>query len=465
MAPRFFVLVASAFAVCCEDFLYIYKGVSMKHITPQELKTQAGKEATVEGWVQAIRNQGSILFVVLRNEHGSFQGVALKNAGEVFEQAKELSAESVITMTGTVQEQEAAPQGVELKLTSLTVLSAANPELPIPIAEWADNEADLQKRLDWRWLDLRHPSKRLIFEAWTTMEHAAREYWTENGFIEIHSPKLLGTPSEGSAELFELEYFGQKAYLAQSPQFFKQMAMASGFNRVFEVGPVFRANPSFTSRHDTEFTGYDMELSYIDSHYDVMEVEEQWLTAMIKAVKEKHGEAILEAYGRHIVVPTAPFPRVPLLEAKKWLAERGISSEKPDDLSPEEERTLSEIVKEKFGHEFVFVTEYPVSARPFYHMRTEEDPTLTKSFDLLWNGIEITTGAQREHRVEQLMKQADEKGISRESLDFYFNFFKYGCPPHGGLGLSPSRLLMKLLNVPNVREVTYLYRGPKRLTP
>lgn len=438
----------------------------MKHFSAQEIvKKGEGSQITLEGWVDTVRNQGKILFVVLRNEHGLFQGVALKKDAEVFSIGKELTNESVIRMSGSVQIQSAAPQGVELLLNSIDILSEADAQLPIPISEHAENEADLQNRLDWRWIDLRQDSKRLIFETWTTMEQAARSYWVSNGYIEIHSPKLLGTPSEGAAELFELDYFGKKAYLAQSPQFYKQMAMASGFDKVFEVGPVFRANPSFTSRHDTEFTGYDMELSYIDSHYDIMEEEERWLEVMIRAVKDKHGDKIRENYDRDVIVPTLPFPRIPLLKAKEMLAKKGIHSEKPDDLSPEEERTLSEIVKEEHGHEFVFVTEYPVSARPFYHMRLEEDQTLTKSFDLLWNGIEITTGAQREHRYEQLIRQAGEKGLGRESLEFYFNFFKYGCPPHGGLGLSPSRLLMKLLNVPNVREVTYLYRGPKRLTP
>lgn len=437
----------------------------MKHIKADELRSKPGSSVTLEGWVQTIRNQGKILFIIIRNEYGLFQGVLLNKNKEVFDIGKNVTHESVIQMSGTVKIQEAAPQGVELLIDSIIVLSNADAQLPIPVSEHAENEADLQNRLDWRWIDLRQDSKKLIFEVWTTMEQAARNFWISNDYIEIHSPKLLGTPSEGSAELFELDYFGKKAYLAQSPQFYKQMAMASGFNKVFEVGPVFRANPSFTSRHDTEFTGYDMEISFIDSHYDVMEEEECWLEAMIRAVKEKHGQKILESYGREIVVPALPFPRIPLLEAKQLLAEKGIHSDKPDDLSPEEERALSEIVKEKYGHEFVFVTEYPVTIRPFYHMRLEEDPRLTKSFDLLWKGLEITTGAQREHRYEQLIKQAEEKGLNPKTLDFYFSFFKYGCPPHGGLGLSPSRLLMKMLNVSNVREVTYLYRGPKRLTP
>jgi aspartyl-tRNA synthetase len=276
----------------------------------------------------------------------------------------------------------------------------------------------------------------------------------------------MSIPSEGAAELFEVKYFDDKtAYLAQSPQLYKQMAMASGFERIFEVGPVFRANPSFTSRHDTEFTGYDMELSFIDSHQDVISEEEKLIVAMLNSVKNKYGEKIKEVFGREIVIPALPFPQIKLKDVKKMLAPFKIKSDKEDDLNPEEERKLSELIMEEFGHEFVFVTEYPASARPFYHMRLESDLSLTKSFDLLWNGIEITTGAQREHRYDILISQAREKGLSLEPLSTYFNFFKYGCPPHGGLGFGPSRFLMKMLGLSNVREVTYLYRGPKRLDP
>jgi nondiscriminating aspartyl-tRNA synthetase len=436
----------------------------MKHLTAAELVQKAGEVVVVNGWVQTIRDQGSIIFLVIRNNSGISQAVVLKSSS-AYETSKSLTSESVVKIHGTAKLEQNAPQGVEIMVDEIEVLSKAEPELPIPISENAQNEAEQQKRLDWRWLDLRKPEKRLIFEAWTTMEEAARQYWVENNYTEIHSPKLMSIPSEGAAELFEVKYFDRTAYLAQSPQLYKQMAMASGFERIFETGPVFRANPSFTSRHDTEFTGYDMEISFIESHQDVMNEEEKWLVAMITAVKEKYGEAIQKAYGREIVIPTLPFPQVTMKQAKEMLAPFKIGSDKVDDLNPEEERTLSELIKEQHGHEFVFVTEYPVTARPFYHMRLESDPTLTKSFDLLWNGIEVTTGAQREHRYEKLLAQAEEKGLHREPLEFYFNFFKYGCPPHGGLGLSPSRLLMKLLDVPNVREVTYLYRGPKRLDP
>ena len=268
-----------------------------------------------------------------------------------------------------------------------------------------------------------------------------------------------------SVSCLEVKYFERKAYLAQSPQFYKQMGMAAGFEKVFEVGPVFRANPSFTSRHDTEFTGYDVEISFVESHQDPMHEEEKAIRHALEKVKEGYGEEILKHYGRELVVPSLPFPQLTMKEAKEILGRLGVPSEKDGDLSPEEERKLSEYIKEKEGHEFVFVTEYPAEVRPFYHMRLESDPALTKSFDLLWDGLEITTGAQREHRYDVLIKQAKERGVKLGPIQFYLNFFKYGCPPHGGFGLGPSRMLMKVFNAANVREVTYLYRGIKRLEP
>jgi aspartyl-tRNA synthetase len=229
---------------------------------------------------------------------------------------------------------------------------------------------------------------------------------------------------------------------------------------------VFRANPSFTSRHDTEFTSVDVEIAWIDSHEDVMAFEEGWLAHVMAVVKDVHGEAIESTFGNEVVVPTVPFPRIPLAEAKELLRERGHDAPgADDDLDPPSERALSGIVAEERGHEFAFVTDYPTSVRPFYHMRHDADPTLTKSFDLLWRGLEITTGAQREHRHDRLLAQAREKGVEVEPIEYYLNFFRYGAPPHGGFGFGLTRLLMQLCNQDNVREVTFLYRGPHRLEP
>jgi aspartyl-tRNA synthetase len=244
------------------------------------------------------------------------------------------------------------------------------------------------------------------------------------------------------------------------------MAQPAGFGRVFEIGPAFRADPSFTSRHATEFTSVDSELSWIDSHEDVMRLHEELMVAGFTAVKEKYGAAIEEAFGVEVTVPSTPFPRIPLAEAKRIVAERGYEVPRhDDDMDPEGERRIAAYVKEEFGHEFVFLTDYASSIRPFYHMRHEADAGLTRSYDLLFNGVEISTGAQREHRVEVLERQAREKGLDPEELGFYLDFFRYGVPPHGGFGMGLARVVMLLLGLSNIRDATYLFRGPTRLLP
>jgi aspartyl-tRNA synthetase len=420
----------------------------------------------IAGFVQTIRDQGNIKFLHVRDITGVIQAVVLKHNNQALEESKKLTHESVIEITGHVKEEKQAPGGFEIEAKEIKILSLASPELPIPVMEKGQqNETEQSIRLDWRWIDLRKPQGALTFKVWTELEDAFRDYWTKNGYIEIHSPKLISTASESGAEVFEVKYFDRKAYLAQSPQFYKQMGMAAGFERVFEVGPVFRAEPSFTSRHATEFIGYDAEISYIESHYDVMAEEEGAISHALSKVKEKYFEEIKAVFGREVVVPTIPFPKMTMKEAKVVLGSMNIPSEKEGDLSPEEERKICEYVKEKHNHEFVFITDYPKQVRAFYHMRYENDPNITKSFDLLWNGIEVTTGAQREHRYDVLVAQALEKGMNIEHIQFYLNFFKYGCPPHGGFGMGPNRMIMKLLGVDNVRDASYVYRGVKRLEP
>lgn len=431
-----------------------------------EISEKEGQRVEIKGFVQTIRDQGKIVFLLVRDRTGLVQVVSGKGEVEAMKIAQSLTLESVVAVRGLAKKEAQAPGGYEVVGEEIQILSLSHPELPIPILEkGSQEEADQPIRLDWRWLDLRKPRNLLTFQAWTTLEEAFRDYWVKNDYIEIHSPKLVGAPSESGAEVFEVKYFDRKAYLAQSPQFYKQMAMAGGFEKVFEVGPVFRAEPSFTSRHATEFTGYDAEFAFVDSHEDVMAEEEKAIHHAIKAVVEKHGEQIEGEFGRKVIVPRLPFPRISMKEAKKILGEMGVPSEKEGDLSPEEERKICEYALKELGHEFVFITDYPITVRPFYHMRHEDDPTLTKSFDLLWNGLEVTTGAQREHRYDVLVSQAKEKGMDIESIQFYLNFFKYGCPPHGGFGMGPNRMIMKLLGVDNVREAMFLYRGVKRLEP
>jgi aspartyl/asparaginyl-tRNA synthetase len=360
---------------------------------------------------------------------------------------------------GERKETEQAPGGFEIHPTNIEILSMAAPELPIPVVtQKGGEETEAPIRFDYRWLDLRKPEKAKIFKVWTEFEKGWRKYWDENGFIQLYSPSFMNTPSETGAQVFEVNYFDRKAYLAQSPQFYKQMGIASGFEKVFMVGPVFRAEESFTTRHLTEFTGWDFEMAYVKSHNDVMDAEEGMIVSGFERLKEKFPEL-------NINIPARPFPRITMVEAKKILKKLDVPSPEEHDLSPEEERAISEYVQKEHNHEFVFITEYHKSKSAFYHMRLEEGSDRSRRADLLFKGVEVTTLAQREHRVDVLEKQAKEKGMDLEALKDYINFFRYGCPPHGGAGIGPGRFIMKILDLPNVREATYLPRDVKRLNP
>lgn len=429
----------------------------------KNLKARAEEEVTVSGWVNSVRNQRQVQFLILRDFTGLVQVVNRRaDNPRLAEIIESLTDESAVSVTGKVVLNDKVNLN-QLEIVATEVRAESIAATPIPIAP----DTNLDQRLDWRFLDLRRPTARLTMEIQTTIEQAMRDYWRDEGFIEIHSPKLMATPSESGAELFHVEYFDGDAYLAQSPQFYKQMAMAAGLERVFEIGPVFRANPSFTARHDTEFTSVDLEMSWVNSHEDVMVFEENWLEAVLEAVKGRHGRQIREMFGVDVVIPQLPFPRITMEEAHRIVAQAGhiLPPEGKGDLDPQGERLVAAHVQERFGHEFAFVTEYPTSVRPFYHMRMEGDPSKTKSFDLLWKGLEITTGAQREHRYDVLLSQVIEKGLTPETISYYLDFFRFGCPPHGGLGFGLTRMIMVLLGISNVREVTYVYRGPTRLTP
>lgn len=433
----------------------------------KDLRSKIDQTVEMKGWLQTLRDQKKIQFLILRDPTGLAQVAHWKPNDEALaEEIAKLGVESAITVTGKVVDNPVVKlNGLEIQLESLKVENAA--DIPLPFDPFAETLPMIDYRQDWRYMDLRRPVNQLFFQVETTAEMAMREYWIKNGFLEIHSPKTVSAPSESGAELFTLEYFDRKAYLAQSPQFYKQMAMAAGFEKIFEIGPVFRADPSFTSRHMTEFTGVDMEISWIDSHEDVMASEEAMLQYVYARVKETHGDAIKEQFGVDLVVPTLPFPRIPMREAVEILKSRGyeLPNDKKGDIDPGGEREIAAYVKEKYDHDFVFLTDWPIGVRPFYHMRKPEDPTLTRSFDLIASGLEITTGAQREHRVEVLKNQAVEKGLHFEPIQFYLDFFRYGCPPHGGYGLGLSRLMMVMLNVNNIRESVYIFRGPTRLNP
>jgi aspartyl-tRNA synthetase len=429
-----------------------------------DLRKHVGETVSVSGWVNTLRLQRTMQFVLVRDHTGMTQ-VTHRRGGEsdpLERQLEGITLESAVRITGQVLDNPVVNLGgLEIVPMSVEVLNRAQAPLPI------DEHTGSEHRLDWRFLDVRkRPAAQLLFAVQTTVEQAMREFAYREGCTEMHTPKLMGTASESGAEVFKLGYFGNSAYLAQSPQFYKQMAIAAGIDRVFEVGPVFRAEPSFTSRHATEFTGVDVELAWIDGVQDVMDFEERMLVHTLTTVKNVHGDAIRERFGVEVTVPALPFPRITMARAQQILRARGWDPQgTKEDLDPEGERGLAAHVKQETGHEFVFVTEYPASIRPFYHMRPADRPDLTSSFDLLWKGLEITTGAQREHRHEVLLEQAAEKGVGTESLQDYLNCFRYGCPPHGGLGMGLGRVLMVMLGLDSIREATFLFRGPNRLTP
>ena len=419
---------------------------------------KVGENNKVRGFIENIRDKKTMAFIVIRDITGKLQVTIEKEKyPEIAEEISGVLPHSVITVEGPVIANEFVKMGgVEMLPEKLKVDSRAE---ALPLGP----DANIDTRLDYRWIDLRTEKNQLMFEMQTELVKSFREFCLERNFIEIHTPKLIGTASESGSDVFELDYFDGKAYLAQSPQFYKQMAMASGFERIFETGPVFRAEKSNTNKHATEFTGFDLEISYIDSYEDVMKFEEEMLTYALKNLKEKYGEKSKEIFGKEIVVPTLPFPRIKLADLYAELkAMYGfeVPAEEMNDLTTEAERLCKKFAMDKYGHEFLFVTDYPKDKRAFYHMRKDGIP---QGYDLIWNGVEITTGAQREHRYDILKAQAQEKGLDND-VKFYLEFFKYGCPPHGGFGLGVDRLTM-LLTDQTIKEVEFLFRGPNRLTP
>lgn len=438
----------------------------MKKLYFGDLADHYGEDVILKGFVDKIRDLQYVQFVVLRDSTGKIQVTIEKNDDNkpMNDTVSALTKESTVTVKGKLLESpKVRLRGMEVIPTAFEVTSKSAEELPIDILDY-NNTSKRDLRLDNRFLDLRVERNHLIFDVQTTIESTMRHVWEDEGFIELHSPKILGTASESGAEVFKLDYFGREVYLAQSPQFYKQMAMAAGFNNVFEIGPVFRAEKSHTAYHANEFTSVDMEMSWIDSHEDVMDHEEMLMKRVMEAVKAKHGEAYERNFKREIVVPQSAFPRIPFEKAKAIIRENyKYSGEKDYDFDRREEELIGLYARKELGSDFVFVTDYPFEARPFYHMVDEAGKTL--SFDLLYRGVEITTGAQREHRIDVLEKQAEEKGIDLDSLDFYLEFFRYGMPPHGGFGFGLTRFMMKLFDVDSIRDVTYLYRGPNRITP
>ena len=426
----------------------------------------------IQGFVDIVRDTKYVVFIILKDITGVVQVTIEKEGNEaLLSKIEGLTADSVLTVVGNAVASEYVKlNGVEVIPEDIIVESLADAlpinrkEIPATKKKAAVERSSIDQRIDYRWIDLRTEENQLMFKVQTVMVNAMRKFLIEKNFLEIHSPKLIGTASESGSDVFEVKYFDRFAYLAQSPQFYKQMAMAAGFERIFEVGPVFRAEKSFTSKHTTEFTGFDLEFSFIDSFRDVMKMEEELLQYMLREVKEAYGEKIKELFGVEVIVPETPFPVIKLCDLYDELEKEfgyTVPEEEKNDLTTEAEKLSYEWVMKKYGHEFLFVTDFGPEKRAFYHMRDENG--IPQGYDLIWRGVEITTGAQREHRYDLLAAQAKEKGLE-EDVKFYLEFFKYGCPPHGGFGIGIDRLTMLMLGL-HIKDAMFIFRGPNRLNP
>lgn len=413
----------------------------------------------ISGWAEKIRDTKYMIFIILKDRSGKIQvSIDKKEQASIVEALNGILPNSVLSFTGKMVLSEYVKDGgKEFLPTEIEILSKSE-ALPL------DENADIDTRLDYRWIDLRSAKNELMLKVQAAFVDGMRTFLISKDFTEIHTPKLIATASESGSEVFEVKYFDRLAYLAQSPQFYKQMAIASGLERVFELAPAFRAENSNTNRHATEFTSFDLEFAYIDSYEDVMDMEEDLLIAGLQKVKELYGKNIKELFDQEVIIPKKPFPRIKLQDLYQELHKRyGYEIPEHDigDMNAEAEKLTSKYAMDEYGSEFIFVTNFAKTKRAFYHMRKNDIP---EGYDLIWRGMEITTGAQREHRYEVLKHQAEEKGLGKD-VEFYLEFFKYGCPPHGGFAIGIDRLTMLLLGIPSIKEEMFIFRGPSRLTP
>ncbi len=432
----------------------------MQRILAAEVPQKIGETVFLQGWVNNLRPLGKLCFVVLRDRSGIIQTVLYDRPDLV----RNLKEEAVIELVGKVRPDARAPHGCEIEVHELTVICPPLDTPPIQVNRpHSVLNTKLETLLTHRVLALRNPQIGAIFKVQAELVHGFREFLIEEGFLEVHTPKIVASGTEGGTELFPVQYFERTAYLAQSPQFYKQMLVGAGFERVFEVGPVYRAEPHSTTRHLNEYISLDIEMGFIESEQDLLALEARLLRHMFTRVKERCAQE-LEIYGA--TVPDVPeeIPQIKLADAHKILRER-FDKHNSGDLDPESERLLCRYAQEELGCELLFVTHYPRERRPMYAMPDPENPALTRSFDLLYKGLEITTGGQRIHEYERLVESIRGRGLNPENFEFYLEVFKYGMPPHGGFAIGAERLTMQLLNLSNVREASLFPRDRTRLTP
>ncbi len=419
-----------------------------------------GKNIKVQGAIHTIRDMGEVAFIVLRKREGLVQCVY--EEGKSRFDIQDLKEADTVEVEGTVKMEDRAPNGFELRLDTVKILSEPAEAMPLQISKWKMNTS-LDAKLNNRAIALRNIRERAVFRIQEGITRGFRDFLYGQGFTEIHTPKLGAKSAEGGANLFKLEYFHRPAILQQSPQFYKQM-MVGVFDRVFETAPVFRAEKHNTKRHLNEYTSLDFEMGYIDGFEDIMAMETGFLQYTMKLLET--------SYARELKILGLTLPKVDQIPCVRFKEAKELVSKKydrkirnPYDLEPEEELLIGQYFKEECGADFVFVTHYPSKKRPFYAMDDPEDETFTLSFDLLYKGLEITTGGQRIHDYNKLMEKINKRGMETEGMEHYLSAFKHGMPPHGGLGIGLERLTMQLIGEENVREATLFPRDLSRLEP
>ncbi len=421
------------------------------------------EEVKVAGWVHEIRDIGKLVFIVLRDREGKIQVTFKKDElnRQLFENGKNLGKEDVIQITGSVEKNDQAPGGREIKPKRMDILGKAESPLPLEVSGSVDS--DLSTRLDKRFMDLRKKNVFDVFSFRDKVVTGLREFYDDEGYIEIHTPIISKGGAEGGATLFPVIYYQEEAFLRQSPQLYKQMLMAAGFDKVYEIGPSFRAEKFGTSRHVSEFTQWDVELSFIEDHNDVMDALENGLKFLIDYLKE-HASRELEAMGVELKSIDEKFPRITFDEALNLLKEEfDYVPEDSGDLDTKGEKLLGKHFMEK-GHDFFFVVGYP--GEKFYYMQDrEEDEMESRKFDLIFRGQELSSGGQREHRLDVILEAMNEEGVDKSNFSFYLEAFKFGMPPHGGFGMGLDRLVTKLLGLENIKEGILFPRDPSRLAP
>jgi len=428
-----------------------------------DISGKIGQQILLRGWVHEIRDQSKIKFVLVRDVCGIVQSIVKKD-NHFFDQIAKLPKESVVEVVGTVKEEKQAPGGVELNIDKYSILSESERELPIQVIEKTKDSTDLSKRLDWRSIDLRKPANLAIFKIQSALLDGIHGYLAGEGFVQIFTPSILGVPSESGSEMFALDYFGIPAFMRQDPQLHRQLTIAGGIEKLFEIGPSWRAEASHTVKHLCEHRTCAVEMAFIKSEQDTMRLEEQVIIAAFKNVNQKCSKE-LALLGVELKVPEAPFPEIRFPEVYDILAGLGKKIEYGGDMDTEAEKLLWEHVKEKYKTEFWFVNGFPFKKKPFYVMRIDEKPEFARSVDLYYRDIEMSSGGQRENRYDKLMANVKEKGLSLESVEWFTKFFKYGVPAHGGFGLGIERLTQVLLKLDNIREAVLFPRDTQRLTP